>query len=295
MSTRRLTGRARLQAISLAAALGVAALAVLPAFAQVTGAATTRTDAPVKPTVVLVHGSWADASSWNAVIQRLQAAGYTVVAPPNPLRSVPEDSAYIANFLKTISGPIVLVGHSYGGAVITNAATGNPNVKALVYVDAFLPAQGELVFQLASPQSCLAGAASDPTKVFDFVQDPALPAGDVDAYLKVEATSLYPGFSACFANGLAPQKAAELAATQRPGALSAIGPTAPPSGVPAWQTIPSWDLIGTQDHVIPPTAQLAMARRANAHISEFDAGHLGLISDPDAVVKVILSAIKATK
>jgi len=292
MFTWRLARSGRLRSMVLTAALGLASLAVLPASAQGTSAVETPSDtAQVKPTVVLVHGAWADASSWTAVILSLQAAGYTVVAPPNPLRSVSEDSAYLANFLKTISGPVVLVGHSYGGAVITNGATGNPNIRALVYVDAFIPAQGEGVLQLFGPESCLAGAAVDPTKVFNFVQDPALPVGDYDTFLRIDATSVYPGFSACFANGLSSRKSAELAATQRGAALS----IAQPSGVPAWRTIPSWDLIGTQDHVIPASAQLAMARRAGAHVSEFDAGHLGLISEPDAVVEVILNAIRATE
>jgi pimeloyl-ACP methyl ester carboxylesterase len=112
-----------------------------------------------KPTVVLVHGAWADSGSWDQVVARLQRQGYTVVAFPNPLRGLPDDSAYLAAFLGTISGPIVLVGHSYGGTVITNAATGNANVKALVYVDAFIPTEGETVGQLAGlePGSCVGG------------------------------------------------------------------------------------------------------------------------------------------
>jgi pimeloyl-ACP methyl ester carboxylesterase len=124
-----------------------------------------------KPTVVLVHGAWADSGSWDQVVARLQRQGYTVVAFPNPLRGLPDDSAYLAAFLGTIRGPIVLVGHSYGGTVITNAATGNPNVKALVYVDAFIPAEGETVGQLAGlePGSCVGG---DPTQVFDLVPYP---------------------------------------------------------------------------------------------------------------------------
>jgi pimeloyl-ACP methyl ester carboxylesterase len=245
-----------------------------------------------RPTIVLVHGAWADASSWKGEIVALQSAGYKVVAPPNPLRGVAQDSAYLASFLSTIPGPIVLVGHSYGGVVISNAANGNANVKALVFVDAFIPDQGEVVAALAGSQSCLAGTATDPSQVFNFAQDPGLPVGDYDTYLKAEATSLYPGFAACFANGLSARQAAELQATQRPAALGAIGT---PSGAPAWKTIPSWVLIGTQDHVITPDAQLAMANRVpNVHISRFDAGHLGLIAEPDDVVAVILKAVRAT-
>src|SRR5919198_4490465 len=121
----------------------------------------------VKPTVVLVHGAWADGSSWSEVVRRLQQDGYTVDVPPNPLRGLAPDSAYIASFLNTIQGPIVLVGHSYGGAVITNAATGVPNVKALVYINAFAPDEGQAVTPLAGPDSAL--AVADPTTVFNFV------------------------------------------------------------------------------------------------------------------------------
>jgi len=242
-----------------------------------------------KPTIVLEHGAWADASSWAAVIQRLQQAGYTVDAPPDPLRGLTYDSTYLADYLRTITGPIILVGHSYGGAVITNAATGNPNVKALVYVDAFIPAQGETLLQLiaAQPGSCLAG---NPANVFTTVPYPGAPAGDVDLYLKTTPDPPYPGFAQCFANGLPAREAAVLAATQRPLAFSAAST---PSGVPAWQTIPSWSVIGTADHVLPPAEQLFMSQRAKAHITQIDAGHLSLISDPGAVTSVIIQAASA--
>jgi pimeloyl-ACP methyl ester carboxylesterase len=242
-----------------------------------------------KPTIVLEHGAWADASSWTAVIAGLQQAGYTVDAPPDPLRGLAYDSAYLADYLGTITGPIILVGHSYGGAVITNAATGDPDVKALVYVDAFIPAQGETLLQLiaAQPGSCLAG---NPANVFTAVPYPGAPAGDVDLYLKTAPDPPYPGFAQCFANGLPASEAAVLAATQRPLAFSAASA---PSGVPAWKTIPSWSVIGTADHVIPPAEQLFMSKRAGAHITEIDAGHLSLISDPGAVTRVIIEAARA--
>ena len=244
-----------------------------------------------RPTIVLVHGAWADTSSWDGVIRLLQREGYTVDVPPIFMRSLSGDSAYLASYLSKISGPVVLVGHSYGGAVITNAATGNADVKALVYVDAFLPAQGENLTQLVGAQSCLAGTQVDPTKVFGFVQDPSLPSGDYDAYALVQATSLYPGFAQCFAGGFPASEVGVLAATQQPITLGAL--TAP-SGVPAWKTIPSWDLIGTADQLIPEAQQMMMATRAGAHIGEFDAPHLGLISQPGAVVKVINEAVEAT-
>src|SRR5713101_723910 len=146
----------RLRSLGIGAVLVAASLAVLPGqFVSAQNSARTIQrvalgSEAVKPTIVLVHGDWADASSWKGEIDRLQREGFTVVAPPNPLRGLPEDSGYLRSYLKAIAGPIVLVGHSYGGAVITNAATGNANVKALVFVDAFVPDAGESLFALAS-------------------------------------------------------------------------------------------------------------------------------------------------
>jgi pimeloyl-ACP methyl ester carboxylesterase len=265
--------------------------AASPAHAAGTAhAASTAGASTPKPTIVLEHGAWADASSWNGVIRRLQADGYTVDAPPNPLRGLAYDSGYLQDYLATITGPIILVGHSYGGAVITNAATGNPNVKALVYVDAFIPAQGESLLQLvnAQPGSCLAG---NPADVFTLVPYPGAPAGDADTYLQTAPDGTYPGFAHCFANGVPASQAGVLAATQRPLAFSAAEA---PSGVPAWQTIPSWSVIGTADHVLPPAEQLFMSERANAHITQINAGHLSMISAPDAVTQVILQAATTT-
>jgi pimeloyl-ACP methyl ester carboxylesterase len=230
-----------------------------------------------KPTIVLEHGAWADASSWAKVILQLQEDGFTVDAPPNPLRGVSYDSTYLADFLSTIPGPIVLVGHSYGGFVITNAATGNSNVKALVYVDAFIPDVGDSVPALAKG-SCVVGNLTD---LFNIVPI----AGDADLYLK---PSLVP---TCFANGLPASQAALIAATQRPLAASAFGAT---FGTPAWKTIPSWAVIGTQDHVIPLANQTFMAQRAGARITDVNAGHLSLISKPSVVTSVILRAVQAT-
>ena len=261
----------------------VAILATLLCSSPGTARAVTRTHKahPGKPTIVLVHGAWADASSWSRVITRLQHDGYTVDAPPDPLRGIASDSASLASFLKTIPGPVVLVGHSYGGAVITNAATSDPEVKALVYVDAFIPDQGQTILQLVSgaPGSHLAG---DPKTVFNFV--PFGPgAGDVDVYVKPRV------FPDAFANGLSRTLAGELAASQRPLALSALQE---PSGPPAWATIRSWSVIGTQDHVIPPAEQLAMSRHAGARITEIAAPHLSMLADPSGVTDVILKAAR---
>lgn len=239
----------------------------------------------VKPSVVLVHGAWADTSSWSSVIKHLQDEGFTVYALANPLRGLASDSAYLASFLSTINGPIILVGHSYGGAVITNAATGNSNVKALIYVDAFAPDEGESLASLSSvppppgqPASCLSG---DPTQIFNFVP---LPNHDVDLYVK---QSLFPQ---CFANDLPQEKGAVLAAAQRPLTFSTFTDK---SGSPAWKTIPSWYLVGTVDNVIPPFAQMFMAQRINAHITEVRGSHLVMISHPEAVVDLIDQATQS--
>jgi pimeloyl-ACP methyl ester carboxylesterase len=232
----------------------------------------------------VVNGAWANNASWSGVIERLQVEGYTVDAPPNPLQSLSGDAATIADFLKTITGPIVLVGHSYGGAVITNAARGNSNVKALVYVDAFAPAKGESALGLDSskPGSAL---GAGPTKVFNFVPFPGATKGDALLYVKPAV------FEQAFANGLPAKEGAVLAATQDPAVYSAL--TAP-SGTPAWKTIPSWYVLGTIDKAIPPAIQLFMAQRMHAHITRVRAGHLSMVAAPAVVAKVIAAAAKAT-
>jgi pimeloyl-ACP methyl ester carboxylesterase len=267
----------------LAAAAGLVVAGGAGASAR--SSVTSQRPAGPLPTVVLVHGAWANSSSWDGVVRRLQADGYTVDVPPNPLQGLAYDPAYLAGFLHTITGPIVLVGHSYGGAVITNAATGDTQVKALVYVDAFAPAQGQTIGQLvsATPGSCV--LAADPTTIFNLATFPGAPAGVYDAYVK---QSLFPS---CFANGLPASEARMLAATQEP--LSTIA-LAQQTGVPAWKTIPSWAVIGTADHVILPAEQRAMARQAHAHITEVHAPHLSMISDPGVVTQVITEAAHAT-
>jgi pimeloyl-ACP methyl ester carboxylesterase len=259
-------------AVALLLPLGVGGLA---------SASSPATDGP-RPTIVLVHGDWADASSWSGVIARLQHRGYTVVAPPNPLRGPASDAAYLASFLETISAPIVLVAHTYGGFVITNAATGNANVKALVYVDAFVPDEGQTLVDLA------AGSCVDAATSFDAVP---VPGGLTDVYLRQEPNPPYPGFAECFANGVRPDLAAMLAARQRPASLNQYGE---PSGPPAWKAIPAWSLIGTADRVITPDQQRTMSTNAGAHISTVDAGHLSLVTRPKAVTKIIETAVRAT-
>ena len=272
-----------------AAALAAATIcAALLAFVGLWSAAASPTpaasapSAAAKPTVVLVHGAWADASSWSREITDLTAAGYPVLAPPDPLRSLSGDSRYLRKFLSTVAGPIVLVGHSYGGAVITNAATGNHNVKALVYIDAFAPKAGEKVFGLTGAGSVLAG---DPATLFDLRPYPGAPTGDADAYLKPAV------ISQAFAPDVSARQQAVITATQRPITFTAGTEL---SGTPAWLTIPSWFLLGTQDRMITPSAQHMMATRAHSHLTEIRSSHVSLISHPAAVDAIILAAARAT-
>ncbi len=284
---------ARLRLVAIAALLALAGLlatALTGGTARAAGPHALTWTGRTRPVVVLEHGAWANSSSWDGVIRILIRKGFTVYAPPDPLRGLAADSAYLHDFLTenaALAGrPVVLVGHSYGGAVITNAAVGDPEVKALVYVDAFIPAKGESIAGLlARPQgagSCIGG---NPATVFNPVPFPGAPAGDADLYLQ-------PGkFRGCFASGLSASEAALLAATQRPLAANAATDV---SGTPAWRTIPSWAVVGTADKVIPLALENFMARRAHAHITDVRAGHLSLISRPRAVAMVIVRAAWAT-
>jgi pimeloyl-ACP methyl ester carboxylesterase len=236
----------------------------------------------VKPTIVLVHGAWANSSSWSGQTDLLRRDGYVVRAVANPLRGLASDSADLADFLGTLSGPIVLVGHSYGGAVITNAAAGNPNVKALVYVDAAAPAVGETVAQLSGKTSAV---NASPGTLYDSVPYPGAPAGDRLLYLRQSV------FLQSFAPDLPAQTAQTLWASQTPAALSAF---TTPSAAAAWKTIPSWYVIGTADKIITPESELMMAQRAHARILTVPGGsHLTLISHPTEVANQILAAAQA--
>jgi pimeloyl-ACP methyl ester carboxylesterase len=273
----------RTVAVAAAAAAGLLVGALVGAAGS--GAQPTSHPGPVaKPTIVLVHGAWADGSSWAAVTANLQRKGFTVDVEPNPLRGVASDTQYLKDYLATIAGPIVLVGHSYGGMVITNAATGNRDVKGLVYIDAYLPEQGDTVNGLttAKPGSVL--AVPDPSTVFNAVPNtgPDGTVASVDLYVK---QSLFPSY---FAAGVPAAKAAVLAAGQRPLTLSALTEASP--NVPAWRTIPSWALIGTADRVLPPAGQQAMAARAGAHVVKVNAPHLSMVSNPRAVTQLITTA-----
>ncbi|HEX8102953.1 MAG TPA: alpha/beta hydrolase [Solirubrobacteraceae bacterium] len=234
-----------------------------------------------KPTIVLVHGAWADATGFDGEIRALRERGYRTIGPANPLRSLTGDAAYVAELLRTIDGPIVLVGHSYGGAVITNAATGNEQVRALVYLNGWIPDEGESVQQLSEtfPGSLLPPAI----RPVPF----ANPDGTdgVDLYIDPEA------FPAAFAGDVDPDTAAVMAAAQRPPSGAALGT---PSGPPAWKTIPSWYLLGTEDKAIPPETQRFMAERAGAAIVEIDASHATMVSRPREATDLILKAVSRT-
>lgn len=252
-------------------------LSPLTSSAQTSSAQTTS----AKPAIVLVHGAWADASSWDAVIPMLKRAGYTVYAPPNPLRGLSWDAATISYFLKSISGPVILVGHSYGGAVISVASASDANIKALVYIDAFVPDEGENTLQLAN----LRAPSGLTPKTFVPVLIPN--SRNADVYVKPAS------FPSVFASDLNDITASTMAVTQRPITLAALTDKAPVAE--GWKTIPSWYVVGDADRVIPPVNELFMARRAKSKITHVaDGGHTSMISHPDATVNAIMEAAHST-
>jgi pimeloyl-ACP methyl ester carboxylesterase len=233
-----------------------------------------------KPTVVLVHGAFADGSGWNGVIERLHAEGVQVTAPANPLRGIAADSAYLAAVLAQIDGPVIAVGHSYGGAVITNAATDAANVVGLVYVAAFAPEEGETL-----------GAAAAGSK--DSVLNSALvprqyptPDGASATEFSIDPAKVHHAF----AGDLSDEAAAVIGATQRPVAESAFSE---PNGPPAWRRLPSWAVVATGDKAAGADVVRSMAERAGAKITEVDGSHVIMISEPQAVTDVVLEAVTA--
>jgi pimeloyl-ACP methyl ester carboxylesterase len=235
-----------------------------------------------RPTIVLVHGAWADATGFDRQIRALQERGFPAVGFGNPLRGIPGDARYLAEFLGTLTGPIVLVGHSYGGIVISVAAAGNDQVKALVYLNGWLLDEGESQLQLLERfEGSLVGPAIRPVPY-------TRPDGseDADLYLAPEA------FHEAFAADVDIATAAAMAAGQRPFANAAF---TGPSGPPAWKMgTPCWYLLGTQDKAIPPALQRFMAERAHATIVEVPASHVSFLSQPDAATQLILQAVDAT-
>ncbi len=227
-----------------------------------------------KPSIVLVHGAFADASGWQKVILYLQEKGFFVTAVQIPLKSLADDVATTIRALQSINGEVVLVGHSYGGAVITGAGTASDNVKALVYVSAFAPDAGEALGPLigSRPPSSL------PTAVIP----------DSAGFLYIDRAK----FRDVFAGDVSENELAVMAATQKPIASAIFGE---PVASAAWKTIPSWYIVCTQDHAINPDLERFMARRINAQTIELAASHVPFISQPEAVVKVIESAAATVK
>ncbi len=229
-----------------------------------------------RPTVVLVHGAFADTSSWNGVVKRLKSGGYSVIAAANPLRSVQRDADYIRSLVASIKSPVILVGHSYGGLVINDAATGSSNVEALVFVSAFAPDVGETALALSGrfPGSTL-GATLAPGV--------PLAAGGEDLYIQQDK------FPSQFAADVSPTEALLMSATQRPISKAALEEAA--AGA-AWRRIPSWFIYGDADKNIPPEAQAFMAHRAASKQTVVIRGgsHVVMISHADAVAKLILQA-----
>lgn len=274
------SGAARFRGFAPVVGLAIAGLALL----ATPFAVADRGDASgPRPTIVLVHGAWADGSSWSRVTSRLQASGYDVRVPPNNLRGVASDAADLASYLSTIPGPIVLVGHSYGGIVISNAATAsNADVRSLVFVNAFIPGEGEPLLGLIHPPSIF---AQEPANVFDFVPYNGAPSGVVDLYVKPAI------YRDAFAKpGLASREISVLAATQRPLSTQVLGE---PSGPPAWSSTPAWAVVGTNDRIIPVADQISMAERAGARVVKVDAPHLSMITHDRAVSDVIEDAAQA--
>ncbi len=230
-------------------------------------------------TVVLVHGAFADASSWTGVIERLQKKGVQVIAPANPLRGLASDSSYIASVFNQIPGPVLAVGHSYGGALISNAATQASNVVGLVYVAAFTPDEGERLGEVESGSK---------DSVLNAVLVPhRYPTGQ-GAGTAVEFAINPAHFHDAFAADLSVEQTAIMAATQRPVAELAFSE---PSGLPAWKTLPSWAVVATPDKAAGSDVIRFMAERARATITEVEGSHVIMISQPQVVTDVILTAI----
>lgn len=232
-----------------------------------------------KPTIVLVHGAFAGSSSWNGVVAELSQQGYPVVAAANPLRGVASDGAYVASLARSVGGPVVLVGHSYGGAVISAAASGVPQARALVFVAAFAPDQGESALALTGkfPGSTLPPALAAPVKLDD---------GGEDLYV------LQDKFPQQFAADVPPAQARAMAATQRPIKAAALSEAAP---APAWKSLPSWSIYGSADLNIPPAAMAFMAERAQARKTVIVEGgsHALMVSHAREVAALIADAARA--
>jgi pimeloyl-ACP methyl ester carboxylesterase len=279
------TNVSRRQVLATGAALaGSAALMATPfgADAAAATAQAAKSGSKVKPTIVLVHGGYADSSCWNGTLQYLQGEGYTTICASNPLRGIPTDAPYIGSLLDSISGPVVLVAHSMGGTVITNAAAGKSNVNALVYIAAFVPDVGETQGELINK---FPGSEVLPVSVPVPYTKPDGSTG-TDLYLSKDG-------QAAFAADVSTGTFRLLQATQRPfDADSFIYPTQ----AAAWRTIPSWGLVAGRDKAIPPAAERWMYSRANFRkvVEVRTSSHVAMISHPRIVADLIDDAAKAT-
>ncbi|MFD7307794.1 alpha/beta fold hydrolase [Promicromonospora sp. NPDC059942] len=265
--------------VAASAALAVAGLSMFATAAADAGGGGRHGGPAVRPTVVLVHGAFADGSGFNAVSSRLVRDGYPVVAAANPLHGVASDAAQLDALLDSIEGPIVLVGHSYGGIVMSAAARGNENVQALVYVAAYIPETGETAVELTGkfPGSTVA----------ESLKPVPLPGGQVDLY--IDPAVFHPRFAA----DLPAKDAALYAITQRP--VTDVALAEPAAGVQAWHEIPSYTLISGADKIIPPAAQRFMAERAGSTVQTVrGASHMVFASHPGTTVSFIERAARET-
>ena len=290
MNPKNVSRRTLKYAAKLGAAAGVATLALTAC--STPSAQTTNSSPPSnpssaqivsanKPTIVLVHGAFTDASEWDGVIKRLRTAGYPVVAPPNPLRGMASDSQYLHSFLTSVKGPIILVGHSIGGFVTTEAAVGDPQVKALVYIAALIPDVGETATELIGKYP--GATLGDNLQPVPF----SLPGGGTDTDLYVRPDK----FREVYAADVPESVTDVMAAAERPVAASMFNQKCTEA---AWKTIPSWDLITTTDDAVTLAVQHFMADRAHAHATEVSSSHAVAISHPDEVTSVIKQAAQAT-
>src|ERR1700749_4952093 len=232
-------------------------------------------------TVALVHGAFADSSSWNDVVEQLQAAGIAVQAISNPLRGIAADAAYVASAIRQIPGPVLAVGHSYGGAAITNAAPQAGNVVGLVYVAAFAPDEGETLggIETDSKDSVLNSALLQ-------LQYPTGSGSETAVEFAIDPAKFHDAFAA----DLSQEQAALMAATQRPVAAAAFAET---NGAPGWKNLPSWAVVATGDKAAGADVVRSMAQRAGAAITEGEGSHVSMIPQPQAVTDVIRQAIDA--
>jgi pimeloyl-ACP methyl ester carboxylesterase len=234
------------------------------------------------PIVVLVHGAFADASSWTAVLNELDSADVAAVAPPNLLRGIGADAAYLTSFVEQLARPAILVGHSYGGAVISQTGADADNAVGLVFVAAFAPEAGEKLADInARYPDVPLGAA---LRTFSFPKGGATPA--TDAFVDLDL------FHDAFCADVPADRARTMALTQRPVSLDAF--TTVVTGTPAWKKLPSWAVVATADHAIHPDAERDMAKRAGSETVEIDGSHAVAVSQPAAVADVIARAVKGT-